>query len=71
MTMNSKVYDVLKYIGRIVLPALAVLYTTLGEIWGLPFTKEIPASIMAIDVFLNALLEISSANYQKEIEHEK
>lgn len=62
--MDDKLYDVLKYVGRIVLPALAVLYTTIGEIWNLPYTTEIPATIMAVDVFLNALLEIESANYK-------
>lgn len=66
MKLESKVYDVLAWIGKIVLPALAVLYGTIGKIWNLPFVEEIPMTIMAVDVFLNALLGISSANYYKE-----
>lgn len=66
MKLNDKLYDILCWFGRIVLPALAVLYTTLGDIWGLPYTSEIPATIMGIDVFLNALLGISSNTYYKE-----
>lgn len=66
MKLNDKLYDILCWIGRIVLPALAVLYTTLGEIWGLPYTSEVPATIMGLDVFLNALLGISSNAYYKE-----
>lgn len=66
MKLNDKTYDILCWIGRIVLPSLAVLYTTLGDIWGLPYTSEIPATIMGLDVFLNALLGISSANYYKD-----
>ena len=66
MKMNDKLYDILCWIGRIVMPSLAVLYTTLGDIWGLPYTSEIPATIMGIDVFLNALLGISSNTYYKE-----
>mgnify|MGYP004656633577 FL=1 len=66
MKMNDKLYDILCWIGRIVLPSLAVLYTTLGDIWGLPYTSEIPATIMGIDVFLNALLGISANTYYKE-----
>lgn len=66
MKLNETVYDVLKWIGRIVLPSLAVLYATLGNIWGLPYVEEIPTTITAIDVFLNALLGISSENYYKE-----
>lgn len=66
MKLNDKTYDVLCWIGRIVIPSLAVLYTTLGDIWGLPYTSEIPATIMGLDVFLNALLGISSNTYYKE-----
>lgn len=66
MLLSNKTYDVLAFIGRVVLPALSVLYATLGEIWRLPFTKEIPLTITAIDLFLNSLLGISSNNYYKK-----
>lgn len=66
MKLKDKTYDILCWIGRIVLPSLAVLYTTLGDIWGLPYTSEIPATIMGLDVFLNALLGISANTYYKE-----
>lgn len=66
MKLNNKTYDILAFIGRVVLPALSVLYATLGEIWHLPYTKEIPLTITAIDLFLNSLLGISSNTYYKE-----
>ena len=66
MKLNDKTYDVLCWIGRIVMPSLAVLYTTLGDIWGLPYTSDITATIMWLDVFLNALLGISANTYYKE-----
>jgi hypothetical protein len=66
MKLNDKVYDVLSWVGKICLPALAVLYATLADTWGLPYSSEISTTIMAIDVFLNALLGISSANFYKE-----
>ena len=66
MKLNDKTYNILCWIGRIVMPSLAVLYTTLGDIWGLPYTSEIPATIMGLDVFLNALLGISANTYYKE-----
>lgn len=65
MKLTNETYDVLAFIGRVVLPALSVLYATLGEIWGLPFTKEIPLTITAIDLFLNTLLGISANTYYK------
>ena len=66
MKLSNETYDVLAFIGRVVLPALSVLYATLGEIWGLPYTKEIPLTITAIDLFLNTLLGISANTYYKE-----
>ena len=65
MKLNDKTYDLLSWLGKIVLPALAVLYATLADTWGLPYSSEISATIMALDVFLNALLGISTANYYK------
>lgn len=70
MKINDNLYDVLAFIGRVVLPALAVLYATLGEIWHLPYTKEIPLTITAFDLFLNTLLGISSNTYYKTIAEE-
>ena len=64
--MENKTYDVLKEIALVVLPALAVLYSALAEIWALPFPDAIPKTIMAIDCFLGAVLKISSINYYKE-----
>lgn len=62
---SGKTYDTLVFIAGIVLPALAVLYTALAEIWGLAYEKEIPATIMAVDTFLGALLKISKSKYDK------
>ena len=70
MIMDNKVYDVLKWIQRIVLPALATLYIGLGDIWvgiiDLPYPSQVAATITLIDTFLGALLGISSAAYYKE-----
>ena len=65
--MTNRTYDILKYVALIVLPALAVFYSTLSNIWGLPFHDAIPDTIMAVDLFLGALLKISSDNYNKEV----
>ena len=64
--LNNKVYDILKWVALIALPGIATLYTALAGIWGLPFGDEIPATITAIDLFLGALLGVSTAQYNKE-----
>ena len=61
----SKVYDVLKWICIIVLPAIATLWFTLGKIWGFPYLAEIEATIIAIDTFLGAILGVSTIQYNK------
>lgn len=66
MKLDNKTYDVLKWVATIVLPSVAVLYGSLGNIWGLPFTEQIPLTITAIQVFIASLLGISSANYYKD-----
>lgn len=62
---NNKVYDVLSYVAGVVLPALETLWLTLGNIWGFSYTVKIGATIAAVDVFLGALLKISSHQYKK------
>lgn len=65
MIKSNKVYDILKFIAQIVLPATATLYLTLAGIWSLPFGEQVSATLMAVDTFLGALLMLSSNNYNK------
>lgn len=63
--MSNKVYDILKWIAQIVLPALGTLYFALASIWGLPYGQEIVGTITAIDAFLGALLGVSTVAYNR------
>lgn len=65
--LNNKVYDVLKFIAQIVLPAIATFCMTFANIWGLPYGEQISATIMAVDTLLGAVLMISSNVYNKKI----
>jgi len=67
MKMSNKVYDVLKYIAQIVLPAVATLYFALAKIWNFPYGAEIVGTISAVDAFLGALLQISTNEYKKTL----
>lgn len=66
--MNNKVYDVLKWIALIVLPALATFYLGLSNVWGLPYGEEISTTITLIDTFLGAVLMVSTHNYNKRVD---
>lgn len=61
--MSNTVYDILKFIAQIVLPALATLYFALSGIWGFPYGEQIVGTIAAIDAFLGAILGISTKKY--------
>lgn len=66
MKMTDKMYDVLKWVAQILLPAIATLYFAIAQIWGLPYGEEIVGTITAIDAFLGALLGISTYQYNKD-----
>lgn len=63
--MSNKLYDRLKIIAQIWLPALATLYFTLAGIWGFPYGEQIVGSLTAIDTFLGAVLKYSSVKYKR------
>ena len=65
MKLNNKLYNVLKWIALVVLPAIGTLYFALANIWGLPYGEQIVGTITAIDTFLGAILGISNYNYNK------
>lgn len=64
--LNDRIYNILKYIAQIALPAVGALYFALAGIWGFPYGEEIIGTITAVDAFLGVLLGISTANYNKK-----
>lgn len=66
--LSNSIYDLLKYVAQIVLPAIGTLYFALASIWGLPYGEQIVGTITAIDCFLGALLGVSTYQYNKNKE---
>ena len=65
--MSNKVYDILKWIALVVLPALATFYVGLGQIWtNIPYPAQISGTIMLVDALLGTILGISSIQYAKK-----
>lgn len=69
MELPDNIYNTMAWVGRICLPALAVFYGTIGKIWNLPYTEQIPLTLTAMAVLINALLKKASDDYfeKKEI----
>lgn len=61
--LSSGVYDKLKPLAQIVLPALAAFYLTLAPLWDLPKQEEVAATIAAVAALLGALLAVSTKQY--------
>ena len=63
--LNDKVYDVLKWVCLIALPACGVLYAALSGLWGWGYTQQVVGTLAAVETFLGALLGVSTAQYNK------
>jgi len=64
--MSNKMYDILKWIALIFMPATIALYAALSGIWGWPYGEQIVGTLSALEIFLGAVLQISNANYKKK-----
>lgn len=66
MKMDNKIYDVLKWICVICLPALGTLYFALSGIWNFPYAEQVVGTISAVTTCLGILLGISTAEYNRQ-----
>lgn len=64
--LPNKLYDVLKWVAIIALPALAVFVKTVFPVWDIPLAEPISTTIMALDVLLGALIGVSTAQYNSK-----
>jgi hypothetical protein len=65
MYFSNKVYDILTWIAKILLPALATLYVALSTVWSLPYGDQVSQTLMAFVLFLGVLLNLSNSQYLK------
>ena len=65
MRLPDKVYDVLKWVAIIALPAISTFLVVVSKIWGwADLGGMIAQTITAVAVLLGALLGVSSVNYK-------
>ena len=61
--ITGPLYDKLKFLAQVLLPALGTLYFALAQIWGLPSAEEVVGTIVAVDTFIGVVLGISQKQY--------
>lgn len=67
--MTNRFYDVMKWIVLVFLPALAVLISGLGELYGWAYTTSTVTTINFIGIFIGSLLQMSSQKYHTNKNH--
>ena len=65
MKLPDKMYNILKWLTMIVLPALGTLYFAMAGIWGFPYGEQIVGTITALVTFFGVVLGVSTAQYNK------
>lgn len=68
MVLSDKTYNVLKWVGLIVLPAIATLVKAVFPVWDLPYTDAIATTCTALGVFVGTLIGVSQANMKPELD---
>ena len=66
MIFKSKVYNVLKFIALVLLPAISAFYFAVAKYWNLPYPEQVVGTLAAVDTFVGVLVGISNANYIKQ-----
>lgn len=67
MKIPDKLYDILKWVTMVVIPALTAAYVGLASIWGFPYASEVSKTSAVVCTLLGTLLGISTAQYNKEV----
>lgn len=66
LKLDDKVYDILKWIAIVALPALSTFIVVISKIWGWgDIGSMVAQTITAVAVLLGALLGISTIQYNK------
>lgn len=65
MKLPNKVYDILKWIALVALPALITFYGVVGATCDIPYTQEVITIAVAFNTMLGTMLGISTNKYNK------
>ena len=64
--LNNKLYDILKWVTLIVIPALSTAYVGWAAVWGFPYAEQVAKTACVVCTLLGALLGISTAEYRSD-----
>ena len=68
MIIPDKIYNVLKWVCIILVPALNVFLTTIFALYNIPHIEIVVGTISAVATFIGALIGVSTKSYNKKFE---
>lgn len=63
--MSNKVYDILKWVGLIALPAVAWFVSVIAPVWDIPNADAIVTTLNAAGALLGVLIGASTIDYNR------
>ena len=66
MKLSSSVYDTLKWVVLIALPAVSTLVVGLGALYNWSFTSQLVGTLTLITTFLGSLVKLSNNKYNQD-----
>lgn len=68
--LPDNIYQILKWVGLILMPALAALVGAVGPAWGLPNVDAIVLTINALGTFIGVIIGASHVSAMGKAERE-
>lgn len=64
--MSNRVFDTLRLLCEVIIPALATFYASVGAIWGLPYTDGVTKTLAAVALLVGAIVNGFRNAYNKQ-----
>ena len=64
--MSDKKYNIIKWLATVVIPAFTTCLIAIFTAWNIPYLEPVIATLSALNVFIGAVVQKSSKNYQQE-----
>lgn len=68
--MSNKVFDTLRFLQTVLLPAVGTLYFALADIWHLPYAPEVVGTVTSLTAFVGAFVEYKRQTYKGDTDGE-
>ena len=69
MKIDDRLYECLKWLCLICLPAFAWFYGAMEDTWNLPYGDQIIKTLDAVGTLIGILIGVSTYNYRKDGEN--